>query len=355
MSIHTPKTIRVVAVLCASGLVLASAGFGALYAYKVGVQHSILLAGLSILMAVALEGVKPLAIAAGLQGFKTGGSKGASAALIILGGISVAYSLTAELSLISMSKGDLIAEREAQSTSASDARRDRQRIEAELAAIGIARPAQAIQADIDGLLTDTRLKGCTSPLSNWRLQAICTDKVSPLRVELATAERREKLEGQLSNRHTIAPSKVSDPGSVALATYLAALGFTVPASIIGQWLILVPVLALEIGSALAYVLVQSLPATPGNDSVKIDGLPVVSGPVVQPENTGPEATREKVKRAVVDHLKANDGKASGGERGLAKLIGSSRGTMKRALQGLVAAGIVSLEASRNGTILRLVS
>jgi hypothetical protein len=67
MTLHTIPAIRVVAVTSATGLVVASAGFGGVFAYKVGVQHSILLAGLTVLMALALEGVKPLAIAAAFQ------------------------------------------------------------------------------------------------------------------------------------------------------------------------------------------------------------------------------------------------------------------------------------------------
>lgn len=352
MSIHTPKTIRVVAVLSATGLVLASAGFGALYAYKIGIQHSILLAGLSILMAVALEGVKPLAIAAGIQGFRSGSSKAGPTLLLVLGGISVAYSLTAELSLISMSKGDLVAEREAESTSARSVHSTFQRIESELAAIGITRPSSAIGSEIERLLLTPGADGCAA--INGRVTREVCPKVAELRAEQATAERRETLEGQLHGVQTIAPSKVSDPGSVALATYLAALGFTVSASVVSQWLILVPVLALEIGSALAVVLVQAVSPTAAVSSVKSDSPSATSGPVVQAQSTASDTTKAKVKAALVDHLKANGGKVSSGERGLAKLIGSSRGTMKRAINGLVLAGIVSLEASRNGTILRLV-
>ena len=56
MTSHTTIAIRVVAVTSATGLVIASAGFGGVFAYKVGVQHSILLAGLTVLMALALRG-----------------------------------------------------------------------------------------------------------------------------------------------------------------------------------------------------------------------------------------------------------------------------------------------------------
>jgi hypothetical protein len=354
MFTDSTRSVRVVASLGALGLVIASAGFGALYAYKVGIQHGIILAGLSVLMAVALEAIKPLALSAGLDALKAGSSKAVPALLLTLGGISVAYSLTAELSLISMSKGDLIAERQAQSTDAGNADRDRKRIEAELAVIGITRPSASVQAELDGILADDRLKGCKEKLDSWRLAATCTDKVSPLRSELYTAEHREALERQLSAGHTLA-AKDADPGSTALVTYLSALGFTVPAAVVGQWLILVPVLALEIGSALAYVLVQAVSSSSEPHRVNASHYPVAPGPMVQAHSTASETATTKVKAAIVDHLKAHGGKVQGGERGLAKLIGSSRGTMKRAINGLVLTGIVAAEAGRNGTMLRLLS
>lgn len=56
--------------------------------------------------------------------------------------------------------------------------------------------------------------------------------------------------------------KDADPGAKALATYLALSGLAVAAAVLSEWLVLVPVLALEIGSAFAGVLVQSLAGLP---------------------------------------------------------------------------------------------
>lgn len=360
MTIGNTTIVRVVAVSSAAGLVLASAGFGALYAYKVGIQHSIVLAGLSVLMALALEAVKPLAISAGIDLWKR--CTGPAALLLTLGGISCAYSLTAELSLISMSKGDIVAERQAQATTARNAERDRNRIEAELAAIGITQPSASLSAELSSLLSDARLKGCTSPLSSWRLQAICTEKVTPLRSALATAERREKLEASLSQLPAAA-AKLADPGSVALATYLAALGVSLSAEVIAQWLILIPVLALEIGSAMAGVLVQAVSQSPAKG---------VSEPPRKPANRReprqaacgiagteparePAAGKDSVAKAIVNELQAAGGSLSRSERGLARLIGTSKPTARRAIHGLAAAGIIALEATKAGTVLRLVA
>lgn len=334
MSLNNINLLRVLATSGAIGLVVASAGFGSVYAWNVGAQHSIALAGLSVLMALALEGIKPLAVSSALAAWKRAGERPLALGLTLLAGISVAYSLTAEVSLVSQTKGDQIAERQALATDAGNAARDRSRIEAELQTIGYQRPSRAIQAELDGGVRKSR--------------------IAPLKAEKALAERREALEAQLTGVPSLA-NKEADPASKAMSVYLAALGFAPVPDKVAVWLILIPVLALEIGSALAHVLVQAFPATRGIPTVKEDGLQTTPARVVQSENTGVEPARAKVTAAIVDHLKANGGQVEGGERGLAKLIGSSRGTMKRALNGLVLAGIVSLEASRNGSILRLIS
>ena len=54
--------VVVIAKVAATGMVVASAGFGAVYAYRVGAHGGTTLAGLTIMFAIALELIKPLAI-----------------------------------------------------------------------------------------------------------------------------------------------------------------------------------------------------------------------------------------------------------------------------------------------------
>ena len=88
-----------------------------------------------------------------------------------------------------------------------------------------------------------------------KARSICID-VAKLRIERGNAERREKLEAQLADltpapgEHEVA-QKVADPGASALATYLQALGIVVRPEVLSEWLVLVPVIALELGAALA--------------------------------------------------------------------------------------------------------
>lgn len=152
----------------------------------------------------------------------------------------------------------------------------------------------------------------------------------------------------------------ADPGSSALATYLAALGLVVPDKVLSDWLALVPVIALKLGSALAGVLVQ---AVSGDGSVRPGSAqreelnsepkakPVVQ--VVHPLNTDDAATRERVKGTILDQLHTRGGSVASSERGLAALIGASRPTVRRAINGPVMGGLVETEATRTGALVRL--
>lgn len=333
MSSHTTTALRVVALASACGLVIASAGFGAVFAYRVGIEHSILLAGLSILMAVALEGMKPLAIAAAFQSIASLKIiRGAS--LAALGLVAVAYSLTSELTLVSMSRGDLVAERASQVD-----------LHKELKSLGSPRPATEVQAEISaidqtpGIMIDG--VPCGGTINGKVTKEWCPQRAL-LVAEKARADRKAELEAKLTKGRAV---KAADPGSTALATYLAALGVVVPIEVISQWLNLVPVLALEIGSALAAVLVQ---AVGGSDR----------GPATKPVKQGrrkPRKRQQEVEAKVLKHLKRTK-EAPVTERGLAALLGSvSRSTVRRSIHSLAAAGIIALEASRHGTVVRLLS
>ena len=383
-------TARAIAQISAVGLVVASAGFGAVYAWTTGSQHGLALACLMVVMAVALELAKPLSVAAAFSAFRSW-SVFRGAALAILAVVAIGYSLTAELSLMATSRGDVIASRDASIKAASSVEielqraRDRyDRAKAELDRLPITRPASQLQAEIDGPLLTPGADDCS--VINGRVTREVCPRVAELRAEKARAERRAELETvlatplpSLSASQQIAVSK-PDPAASALSAYLAALGVAVAPAVLSEWLVLVPVLALEIGSAFAVLLVQAVSATRPAHAVQPTSRPAenrkretetaaVQAPtpkpvhqVVQLEKTGAAETvdhttkgREKVKAAIVAQLKAHGGSVSSGERRLAKSLGANRSTMRRAINGLVLAGVVAAEAGRNGTMLRLVA
>jgi hypothetical protein len=71
-------------------------------------------------------------------------------------------------------------------------------------------------------------------------------------------------------------------------TYLGAIGLVASSETVAQWLALVRVVALELGSALAGLLVQA-----------------VSHPKIPVPKAADTTKKSKVAEAIVDHLKAN--------------------------------------------------
>jgi hypothetical protein len=349
--------------LAASALIIASAGFGANYAGSLGAEQGPLLAVLSIAMAIGLEVAKPFSIAAAFESFRSSRiCEGVAVAL--LGIVAVTYSLSAELSLWASMRSDKIAVRAAESNVAISARDHYQRAKLELDGLTSARPAVELQSLIDGVLIDPRAGGCM--VINGKFTRENCPKVAEWRAEQARSRRRGQLEQSVHEAETSMTTgpvaKTSDPGATALATYLAIFGLKVQPSLLTELLILVGVLALELGSALSLVLVRALSrntmagqelACPQKLNSEPEPESVVQ--VVHPQSTEDAAIREKVKSAILNQLEKRGGQISGSERGIAALIGTSRPTVRRAINGLVLAGLVAAEASRSGTLLRLVS
>jgi hypothetical protein len=335
---------------------------------------------LFVCFAAGLELAKPLSVAAALSAFRSL-SLVRGVAFAVLALVAVVYSLTAELSLMAASRSDTVAQREAVLKAAADAestaRRAAERYErakTELAALPAARPVGELQAEIDALLLRPGANGCVAV--DGRVTREVCPKVADLRTEKARAERRAELEQLLAAPLPTADASQPavgkpDPAASALAAYLALLGIVVAPAVLSEWFVLVPVLALEVGSAFSVLLVQSVAPAPGVAATRqvVQVAANRKEPVVQPAAQKPavqvvrpanlavskevDHVREKVKVAIVDQLKASGGFVSGGERGLAKLVGANRSTMRRAINGLVMAGVVVAEATRNGTLLRL--
>jgi hypothetical protein len=319
-------------------LVTASAGFGAVYAYHVGIEHSLALATLTVLFAVALEGIKPLAIAQAFQSFAFWAPM-RGVALASLGVVAVAYSLTSELALMSASRGDLAAERLRVSERGNIARDRYANAKTELARLAPSRTVAEVEA----------LIGAFKPLCRMiRGESVCTRPV-PLIAELARAKRRKELEailGETGAQVASGPAVVvADPGASALATYLSALGISVSSDLVAQWLNLVPVLALELGSALAGVLVTSVSYTRAK---------IVEATLVLPAPTAVE--RDRVSQGILRHLQAGGGSLRGTHRSLAEKLGAGRNTVSRALNNLAASGLIAVATSkRHGSLLRLIT
>lgn len=365
MSKYTTPLVRVVAVVACTGLVVASAGFGAVYAYTIGIQHGILLAGLTVLFAVALELIKPLAIHGAIGALASWRTWPRALALSVLGIVAVAYSLQAELALTASSRGDLTAKREQASDASVRAKESHQRAKRELASLKASRPIGELEA-----LVESARPVCRVQVDGRGRQTVCS-KPSHLVAELGRAKRKQELEEVLASADTALASGPAvrgvDPGSTAIATYLGTMGYVVQVETLGQWLILVPVLALELGSALGMVLVSAVSGTRREGPFPVEE-PAVAILEPLPENhvnhppqpaikllpDRSQATRDAVSRAILDHLKNHGGSISGSERALARITGTSKATVRRSALGLASAGVLTLEPSKQGTVISLV-
>jgi hypothetical protein len=206
--------------------------------------------------------------------------------------------------------------------------------------------------------------------------------VAALNAEAGRTERRLELQADIAKLADAVPAaaaKVADPGSAALSTYLAAIGFVIPSGRLSEWLVLVPVLALELGAALAVVLVQAVsgpPAAPETTSQveqKVDSraetqlaqpssMPAATvdskRPATKPHAVSKAKGRKRpskrrlgqpsavskadAERRVVDLIKTKGGRLDDASvRGVAKLIGGRKSTVHSALAGLLAAGVVA--------------
>lgn len=348
MPTHITGGLRLVASACAVGLVVASAGFGAVFAWHIGIQHGVVLACLTVLFAVALEGLKPLAISAALQALGSW-SLLRGLALLLLGSIAVAYSLTSELSLMAGNRGDLSAKRDQVSGTTKRAEDRHTRARAELATLKASRPIGELEA-----LVERARPVCRVEVASGLRHTACA-KSPTLLAELGRAKRKAELELVLQRSEDALAAtpavRTGDPGSQAMVVYLAALGIVASVDIVAQWLNLIPVLAIELGSALAVVLVQAVPSW--------GPLRATQTPAIEPEPRNvpalppPPSHRDIVAQAIVNHLATRGGSGRCTERGLAKQIGADRSTVRRVVHELTAAGRVQTQVTKRGTAMKL--
>ena len=266
-------------------------------------------------MAIGLELAKPFSVAAAFDAFRSSRiCQGVAVAL--LGIVAISYSLSAELSLWATMRSDRIAVRAAESNVANSARDQYQRAKLELDGLPPARTSAELQSLIDGVLIDPRAGGCA--IIDGKFTRENCPKVAEWKAEQARSQRRGQLEQTIHEAETAMASgpvaKTADPGATALATYLAILGLRVEPSLLTELLILVGVLAMELGSALSLVLVQAvsgsmtgMPSPARQQTLNIEPArePVVH--VVHPQSTDDAATREKVKAAILNQLEQRGG------------------------------------------------
>lgn len=341
-SSYADRASRVIVVTAAVLLVVASAGFGCLFAWQTGSRHDVALGGLSVAMALGLEGAKPFAVAGAFASARQLRVFSA-AALLLVGLLAIAFSLQAEISFMSATRGDMVAERAGE---ADTAKRADERYKRAVAALGALKPGGTSRSATAAYLAQREA----------------------LQSELSAAEQ--------DRRH--APSAIiADPGAVALSTYAAALGWEWDADALGRWLPAIGVLALEAGAALSVILVRSVnPSVAAQQTARpvaqvahaqntadVAASPSAAEAAQKPSNSikvrkrrdddddgaGPPSGGKRGVAALLDHVRRNGGAVELGQRELARRLGASRTTLQRALADLAASGVVIVNATRSGT------
>lgn len=355
---HRISGARIVIAMSAAALVAASAGFGAFYAWTTGSHHGPIVGGLSVLMALGLEGAKPFAIDGAFATLRSW-SPIRALALATLGTVAVAYSVTAELSLMAAIRADTSAQRARVSDTAAAAKARYAAAQRELEALPLTRPVANLSAEIARLKTTPRLAPCddtAAPGYGPITRRTCA-QIAELSAEVATSARRDELQAALrSAERDLAAAPLAtdaDPAAAALVTFLAAAGVPSDAGTLSKWLALVPVLALEAGSALAVVLLGGTPAryVPAQDSSR--AVPGAAPSVEAHHDEGRTTAPTGLKAALLEHLRAQGGSIRSGQRGLAKALGASTTELHRTIHALAASGLVALSTTPSGTEVRL--
>ena len=189
------KLLKNLPLLFSAGLVVASGGFGAVYAWTAAAQHGVVLGSLAVLMAVSLEGAKPLAVVRAGQALRSW-QFGSSAALASLALVAIAYSLTAELSLMARTRADATASRAAVIGHTAQTKAQHDRLTSELASIVFTRPSAAVVFEINDLKALPKVGDCIridGPVS----KRVCP-QIAALEQEYTLQAHREDVERKLS-------------------------------------------------------------------------------------------------------------------------------------------------------------
>jgi len=368
-------TTRIIAATSAAALVTASGGFGAFYAWTTGSHHGPLLGALSVVMALGLEGAKPFAVEGAFKAARSL-SPARAIALALLGVVAIAYSLTAELSLMAATRADNAAQRAQASALASAAKARYDAAHRELSALPISRPAAVLDAEVRRLRMTPKLARCDDPTARDFgpvSRRVCTE-IAALNAEAGTTARRSELRTIIAAaEHDIASAPLAtdaDPAATALVAYLSAFGVPSDAETLSKWLALIPVLALEVGSALAVVLAGGTVPRKAERRVSAEGsqkanaaaigsgvsIPASDESAAHSPVSGPlRAGLSDLGRALLEHLQVHGGTVRSGQRGLAKTLGASTSELHRTIHALAATGAIVMTAAPTGTELRIVA
>lgn len=182
--------------------------------------------------------------------------------------------------------------------------------------------------------------------------AIDRDRLEVKAMHARTADERKGAEQELATtRRELEklPVDHDDAGAVALSEYAGALGVKLPAATIAAWLSLLPVLLLELGSSLAFLVASGLRparafATQSPMAIKADAVTIDATPASVPAVIAySDEKASRVVRATAETLRKLVANSNGpfiakSKREIARVLDSSPATASRALAYLAITG-----------------
>lgn len=343
-------------------LVAVSAGYNGTFAWLTGSSFHPAVGALAVAFAVSLDILKPTA-------YQLARTSKAKCTMLALGILATAVSLTSALSIQGMTRGDMVAERQAAITATERAsetyRQQKQRYalaEKELAGLPETKPAGVLRAQVERLLRTPGAECSADPKSKayGKISKRICPKVLELEGQLATSKRRVQLL-EILNQPVTAPKaatkavQVADPGAHSIASLLSALGLPVTTDLVAPFIVFLLALALEFGSSVSGVLIAELrrPRVPAEDQLR--SVPSQSlrafEPVEETLSLGHEEQKaiefqHQLRDRLIDHLKQNGGIVRTGQRPLAKTLGVSKSEVNRLLAAMSELGQINLEPDK---------
>jgi uncharacterized membrane protein len=287
-----------------------------------------------------------------------------SAAALVLTG---AYSVTAALGSASGGRANASATEQLITEQRTRAQTSYAAARAELTTL---KPSRSV-VELESLLaaSSARLRGDCA-VANITGVLVCPRNAA-LMTELGRARRRAELERKMDTAQAelerIAAPKQANSDAAALAGYLWAFGLTVQIDAVNRLLVLLAVLVVECGGGLALAVGMSLSGaerTQGAQETQrvTQGTVGIPSGVPSPEQlpqpqlfpTVPQRFAETVEVALVRVLREHGGKIVAGQRAIGRTLGVSATHVNRVLAKLSQVGIISLDATRRGSVVRLI-
>jgi hypothetical protein len=299
----------------------------------------------------------------------------AAAALVLTG----AYSVTAALGSASGGRAKASATEQLIADQRTRVQTSYATAQAELVTLKSSRPVAELEALLASLPRgrgDCTLRGVTGGL-------VCSRNAA-LTAELGRAKRRAELERRMDAAQAelaqVAVPKQANSDAAALAAYAAALGFSVQTDEVNRLLVLLAVLVVECGGGLALAVGMSLSERSEQGALNrvfANGSTVCSSAFrANTSNTRQDAPRTRSERSsnavvfapvrncsrsrktvgdkLIATLLERGGPLQTSIRRLAQHLGTTPTTLHTVANELMVAGLVRVDAGRQGSVFRLV-